>query len=250
MKAKTSVVVACVALAATLSACKSKAHKTPKARSTTAQTAPKSPDAYPSPMKEKPVTEVAVAALESKSGSKVTGTVTFTQTGGGTVKVTADIKGLAPGKHGFHIHENGDCSGKDAKAAGGHFNPTRVKHGGPNAAVHHIGDLGNITAGANHEAKVSATFDFLSLQGVNSIVGRSVIVHERADDLHSQPSGNAGARIACGVIKLKAGGGTGGTGDSGGDADDKGAADKAGAEKPDMKAKVKMKMINARGARK
>jgi Cu-Zn family superoxide dismutase len=141
----------------------------------------------------------AVAKLEPKSGSQVTGTVAFTKTGG-EVQVIADIQNLKPGKHGFHIHEKGDCSAADASSAGGHFNPTHQHHGGPMTPEHHVGDLGNIEADASGKAH----FDWkgkLSLAGADSIVGKSVVVHEKEDDLKTDPAGNSGARIACGVIE-------------------------------------------------
>jgi Cu-Zn family superoxide dismutase len=140
----------------------------------------------------------ATAKLESKSGSQVTGTVTFTQTGD-TVQVVADITGLTPGKHGFHIHEFGDCSAADASSAGGHFNPMKKPHGAPDAAERHAGDLGNLEADASGKAHLELKDNMLKLSGENSILGRGVIVHEKVDDW-SQPVGNAGGRLACGVI--------------------------------------------------
>lgn len=140
----------------------------------------------------------AVAKLEAKSGSQVTGTVTFTKIGD-EVKVVADIQNLKPGKHGFHIHDKGDCSAPDASSAGGHFNPTHQHHGGPDSAEHHAGDLGNIVADASGKAHLEWKGK-LDLSGPNSIIGRSVVVHEKEDDLKTDPAGNSGARIGCGVI--------------------------------------------------
>ena len=140
----------------------------------------------------------AVAVLSSASGSKVAGTITFTKTGD-TVSVVADITGLTPGKHGFHIHEFGDCSAADASSAGSHFNPMKKPHGAPDAAEHHAGDLGNIEADSNGKAHLEMKDSGLKLGGENCILGRAVIVHEKVDDW-SQPTGNAGARVACGVI--------------------------------------------------
>src|SRR3954454_10538579 len=140
----------------------------------------------------------ATCKLESKSGSKVTGTVTFTKTGD-DVQVVADITGLTPGKHGFHIHEKGDCSAPDASSAGAHFNPTMKHHGGPESMDRHEGDLGNITADASGKAHLDWKGK-MSLSGKDSIIGKSVLVHEKEDDLKTDPSGNSGARIACGVI--------------------------------------------------
>jgi Cu-Zn family superoxide dismutase len=145
---------------------------------------------------------VATAVLSPTKGHDVKGTVTFTQESTG-LRVVADITGLKPGEHGFHVHEKGDCSAPDASSAGGHFNPTGMPHGGPNSEKHHLGDLGNLTADASGHAHLDTVFTFLALSGTNSIVGHSVIVHEGKDDLTSQPTGNAGARVACGVIELK-----------------------------------------------
>jgi superoxide dismutase, Cu-Zn family len=140
----------------------------------------------------------AIAVLHSASGSQVTGTVTFTKTGD-TVSVVADITGLTPGKHGFHIHEFGDCSAADASSAGGHFNPMHKPHGAPDSAERHAGDMGNLEADSTGKAHLELKDSMLKLSGENSILGRGVIVHEKVDDW-SQPTGNAGGRLACGVI--------------------------------------------------
>jgi Cu-Zn family superoxide dismutase len=141
----------------------------------------------------------AVAVLHPTEGNKVHGLVTFTKEGD-KVKVVAHIEGLAPGKHGFHIHEWGDCSSKDGAAAGGHFNPSGMPHGAPAGAKRHEGDLGNIDADQSGKAHVEFTDSVLKLEGSNSIVGRGVIVHASPDDMKTQPTGNAGGRQACGVI--------------------------------------------------
>lgn len=140
----------------------------------------------------------AIAVLHSASGSQVAGTVTFTKTGD-TVQVTADITGLTPGKHAFHIHEFGDCSAPDAASAGTHFNPTKKPHGAPDATEHHVGDMGNLEADSSGKAHLELKSNMLKFSGETSILGRSVIVHEKVDDW-SQPVGNAGGRVACGVI--------------------------------------------------
>ncbi|HVF70897.1 MAG TPA: superoxide dismutase family protein [Chthoniobacterales bacterium] len=140
----------------------------------------------------------ATCKLESKSGSKVTGTVTFTKSGD-DVQVVADIEGLTPGKHGFHIHEKGDCSAPDAASAGAHFNPAQHKHGGV-TGERHDGDLGNLVADASGKAHLDWKGK-MSLSGANSIIGKSVVVHEKEDDLKTDPSGNSGARLACGAIE-------------------------------------------------
>ena len=141
----------------------------------------------------------AIAVLHPTKGSKVEGTVTFTKSGD-EMKVVADITGLAPGKHGFHIHEFGDCSAPDGTSAGGHFNPGNDPHAGHDADKRHVGDLGNIEAGASGKAHLELTDKMMSFSGENSILGRGLIVHEKADDLKTQPTGNAGGRVACGVI--------------------------------------------------
>ena len=141
----------------------------------------------------------ATCKLESKSGSQVTGTVTFTKVGD-DVQVVADITGLKPGKHGFHIHEKGDCSAPDAASAGAHFNPMQHKHGGTTGAERHEGDLGNIETDASGKTHLDWKGK-LSLTGANSIIGKSVVVHDKEDDLKTDPSGNSGARVACGAIE-------------------------------------------------
>jgi Cu-Zn family superoxide dismutase len=141
----------------------------------------------------------AIAVLYPTKGNNVHGTVTFTKVEGG-VRVVANIEGLTPGEHGFHVHEFGDCSAPDATSAGGHFNPTHEQHGAPDAAHRHVGDLGNITAAANGKATYDRMDKDVALDGAHSVVGYAVIVHEKADDLKSQPTGNAGGRVACGVI--------------------------------------------------
>ncbi|HEX4629771.1 MAG TPA: superoxide dismutase family protein [Chthoniobacterales bacterium] len=141
----------------------------------------------------------ATCKLESKSGSQVTGTVTFTKVGD-DVQVVADITGLKPGKHGFHIHEKGDCSAPDAASAGGHFNPMHKHHGGPMTAERHEGDLGNIETDASGKTHLDWKGK-LNLSGADSIIGKSIVVHEKEDDLKTDPAGNAGARVACGAIE-------------------------------------------------
>lgn len=140
----------------------------------------------------------AVAVLHPRSGSKVEGTVTFTATPQG-IRVQATIKGLSDGEHGFHIHEFGDTSSSDGMSTGGHFNPMKQQHAAPTAPARHVGDLGNIESkdGTATYDKVDPAMSFL---GANSILGRAVVVHEKADDLKSQPAGNAGARVAVGVV--------------------------------------------------
>lgn len=141
----------------------------------------------------------AKAVLLPTQGHRVSGVVIFSAEKNG-VKITAELSGLTPGKHGFHIHELGDCSAADATSAGGHFNPDNMEHGAPNAASHHEGDLGNIEANSAGKASYEYLDKSLSFSGKNSILGRSVIVHEHEDDFKTQPTGNSGNRLACGVI--------------------------------------------------
>ena len=145
--------------------------------------------------------QTAYAELEPSEGNDVRGTVNFTATAGG-VRVVASFTGLSEGEHGFHVHETGDCSAPDASSAGGHFAPQGTPHGAPTdpADQRHAGDLGNIEADASGNSSYERVDEQLTLSGPNSIIGKAVIVHADPDDLESQPSGNAGARLACGVI--------------------------------------------------
>jgi superoxide dismutase, Cu-Zn family len=145
----------------------------------------------------------AVANLASISGSTATGTVRFTELADGSVEVHAVLTGVPQGVHGFHIHDKGDC-GDNGNAAGGHYNPSSVAHGAPSADPHHAGDFGNVTAEAS--GRVEARFTTRSITvsaGPNTAVGHAVILHANPDDLTTQPTGNAGARIACGVVTLQ-----------------------------------------------
>jgi Cu-Zn family superoxide dismutase len=151
-----------------------------------------------------PAVTAAAAVLLPTQGNEVRGTVRFTKVTDG-VRVVADVAGLKPGKHGFHVHEFGDATSADGSAAGGHFNPGHQSHGAPNAAQRHAGDLGNLEADASGHAALDYVDPVLALDGPNSIVGRGLIVHADADDLVSQPTGNAGKRVACGVIGLAKG---------------------------------------------
>jgi superoxide dismutase, Cu-Zn family len=143
----------------------------------------------------------AVAVLHPAPGGKVEGTVWFDPAAGG-IKVKARVTGLTPGTHGFHVHEFGDCSAADFTSAGGHFNPMRQPHGAPQASARHVGDLGNIVAGADGVASLDWTDTQLTFDGHHAIIGRAVIVHAKADDLKTQPTGDAGGRLACGVIGI------------------------------------------------
>jgi superoxide dismutase, Cu-Zn family len=162
-----------------------------------ADTAPR-PVAPAAPVASAPVTR-AVAVLQPLKDSKVQGTITFTQEKDG-VHVVAKLTGLEAGPHGFHIHEFGDCSAVDGTSAGGHFNPKGEPHGAPKDEHRHTGDLGNVEAAADGSATLDWLDPHVALSGERSVLGRGVIVHAKRDDLKTQPTGDAGARVACGVI--------------------------------------------------
>ena len=144
--------------------------------------------------------QTATATLAPTAGNTTSGTVTFTQKGD-KVMVNAKVSGLTPGGHGFHVHEKGDCSGSDGMSAGGHFNPTGKPHGDPNVPDHHAGDMPMLQADASGNAMLSADLGPMTVgSGVTDIVGKSVIVHKDSDDFKTQPTGNSGARVACGII--------------------------------------------------
>ena len=148
--------------------------------------------------------KTAKAAIEGRSGSKLTGEVTFVEADG-VVKVMVHVMSAPPGKHAVHIHEKGDCSFPDAKSAGGHFNPGGAhKHGAPDAADHHPGDFGNMEVGADGHGMLQLTSKDITVKaGPNSVVGLAIIVHDKEDDMTTQPTGNAGDRIGCGVIQAQ-----------------------------------------------
>jgi superoxide dismutase, Cu-Zn family len=144
----------------------------------------------------------ATANLQPTKGSTVRGTANFEQRGD-KVRVAANISGLRPNSEfGFHVHEAGDCSSGDGMSAKGHFNPHGKPHGDPKSAERHAGDLPSLKAGKDGRAKIDTTVDVISIgQGPGNIVGRGMIIHADPDDYKTQPTGNAGARLACGVIK-------------------------------------------------
>ncbi|WP_332778235.1 superoxide dismutase family protein [Polaromonas sp.] len=143
----------------------------------------------------------AVARLQSTTGNATTGTVSFAQTGD-KVMVTGEVRGLKPNaEHGFHVHEKGDCSSGDGLSAGGHFNPDAKSHGQHGAGMHHVGDLPSLKADASGVARFSFESRSIAVgSGASDIGGRGLIVHRDPDDYKTQPTGNAGPRLACAVI--------------------------------------------------
>ncbi len=160
--------------------------------------APQAPQAPPAAS----TAQSARANLASASASIVSGQVRLAPMGDG-VHLTGTVGGLAPrSTHGIHVHEKGDCSATDASSAGGHFNPTGSAHGRAGTATHHAGDMDNLVADGSGVAPVNIHLSGVTLGGgaPNDIAGRALIVHAAADDYTTQPAGNAGARVACGVI--------------------------------------------------
>jgi Cu-Zn family superoxide dismutase len=146
----------------------------------------------------------AVAELQPTKGNNTGGTVTFTQVGD-KVRVAGEVRGLKPNQeHGFHIHEAGDCSSGDGMSTKGHYNPLAKPHASPGTSERHAGDMPALKADASGNAKIDSTLDVITVNpGPTSVVGRGLIVHAGADDYKTQPTGNAGARLACAVINRK-----------------------------------------------
>lgn len=168
--------------------------------------APRTPDAAPPTAAEKatpaePASEAA-AQIAPTQGNTVNGSVALAQSAEG-VHITGSVQGLKPdADFGFHVHEKGDCSAPDGSSAGGHFNPTQAQHGNPASGAHHAGDMMNIHSNGEGIAQVDTTAAGTTLHGgaATDIMGKAIVVHESADDYTTQPSGNSGKRVACGVI--------------------------------------------------
>lgn len=143
----------------------------------------------------------AVAVIESRSGSRLTGRAEFTAHDG---QVTLDlrIEGAPPGTHAVHLHEKGDCSAADASSAGEHWNPTGEGHGRWMKRPFHRGDIGNVTVGEDGKGTLTLTTDIWTIGGAaeTDVAGKAIVVHAKEDDFATQPSGGAGGRIGCGVV--------------------------------------------------
>lgn len=143
------------------------------------------------------------ARLHGKSGAHVQGEAWLGQDKTG-VRIFVEVSHATPGLHGIHIHEYGDCSAEDASSAGEHFNPTHLNHGSPTPMKHHIGDLGNIKIDHNGKGKLNLSIPMARLNpeflDYKKLIGKSIVIHAKEDDLKSQPAGNSGPRIACGAI--------------------------------------------------
>jgi Cu-Zn family superoxide dismutase len=156
----------------------------------------------PAPAEAPATAASATAPLSPTQGRNASGTLMLNAQGD-SVRLTGTLHGLAPnGEFGFHIHEKGDCSAPDASSAGEHFNPTSAQHGSPQADTHHAGDMLNVKSDAQGAAVIDAVASGVSLDSgqPNGVRGKAIVLHEKADDYTSQPAGNSGARIACGVI--------------------------------------------------
>jgi Cu-Zn family superoxide dismutase len=189
---KTEYLVSLCAATVLVAACGQREPPAPAAPATTAAPLPAEP----------PPAAAATAQLAPTQGNTANGTLTLTADGE-TVRVTGTLQGLQPnGEFGFHIHEKGDCSAPDASSAGGHFNPTNAQHGDPQSAAHHGGDMLNAKSDAQGAAQVDVVASGVSLTTgqPNDVHGKAIVLHQKRDDYKTQPSGDSGARIACGVI--------------------------------------------------
>lgn len=206
MQTKTTLIAAALALA--LAACSpANEAEAPAANDTAATPAAEAPAAEPAPVEPAAIAPAAQArvVLQEVQGSGVSGELVF-DPDGDALRLVGEVRGLPAGStHGFHVHETGDCSAPDATSAGGHFNPMGAPHGDSQAEVpHHAGDMPNLVAGDDGVALADKRLVGLRIGDGSEVdvVGRALIVHAQADDYATQPTGNAGARIACGVIEL------------------------------------------------
>lgn len=191
------------ALALALAACGGSADRSGDDRDNAAAEADRAADTTAALPAQSDAAMTATAALQPTAGNQTAGELRFVPVNG-RIEVTGTVTGLpGGGTHGFHVHETGDCSAPDATSAGGHFNPDDSAHGRVGQGDHHAGDSDNITAGGDGTAQVSGWLEGATLGdgGATDIVGKAVIVHKDADDYATQPTGNAGDRLACGVIQ-------------------------------------------------
>jgi Cu-Zn family superoxide dismutase len=187
-----------IAVVALLCACKQPADE-PAGEPTGEATAPLEQEGQQAGQKLR-----AVARLEAKSESSLSGEAFFTEEDSGDVSFAVHIENVEPGQHAVHIHESGDCSAPDASSAGDHWNPTSDPHGKWGEEPHHLGDIGNIEVGEDGSGSLSLTTEDWSLgeMDARSVLGKAVVVHAGEDDFSTQPDGAAGDRIGCGVITL------------------------------------------------
>lgn len=199
--------VSLVAIAALIGACGQKEHAAP-----TSEAPPPAGDGPSVATTTEPETTATAEAtagaavkLSPTKGNTANGALKITAAGTG-VKISGMVQGLKPdSEFGFHFHEKGDCSAPDATSAGAHFNPTSQDHGNPQAQPHHAGDMLNVKSDAQGVAEVDIDNPDVSLQTgqPNDILGKALVVHAKPDDYTTQPSGNSGDRIACGVIAVQ-----------------------------------------------
>lgn len=152
---------------------------------------------------EKVERKKAVVTIESRSDSHLTGKGKFVEEDG-KVTLKLEIEGAEPGTHAVHLHEKGDCSAPDATSAGGHWNPSHENHGKWSNTPFHHGDIGNIEVGADGKGTFTLTTDLWTIGGSaeTDVLGKAIIVHAKADDFTTQPTGNAGGRVGCGVVQV------------------------------------------------
>jgi superoxide dismutase, Cu-Zn family len=171
--------------------------------------APRAPEpatAAPAEKTTAPAAPEAVAQIAPTQGNTVSGSLALASAPQG-VHITGSVQGLKPdAEFGFHVHEKGDCSAPDGSSAGGHFNPTQAQHGNPASGAHHAGDMLNIRSSAEGVAQIDTTAAGTTLHGdpTTDLMGKAIVVHESPDDYTTQPSGNSGKRVACGVIAAAA----------------------------------------------
>jgi Cu-Zn family superoxide dismutase len=198
MKTLMSTLIPAIATAVLLAAC---GRQDPAPESADAGAVPASSTPSTPPVPE-PTARGATVQLAPTQGNTASGSLALSSETDG-VRLSGSLQGLKPnGEFGFHVHEKGDCSAPDASSAGEHFNPANAQHGNPSGEAHHAGDMLNVKSDAQGMAQVDVQARGVSMHTgqPNDVIGRAVVLHEKPDDYSTQPSGNSGARIACGVI--------------------------------------------------